>query len=389
MSETATFYEIVSSSLKRHGEEVCGDQVKSLRTPDQTLLVLSDGLGSGIKANILARLTTEIIVAMLRERAPLADVIDTVMGTLPVCRERGLAYATFAIVQIQHADGGFQLVSFDGPPPVLLKSRRRVPLELREQAIGGKCLKVGNGILEHGDFLGLMSDGVLYADQTVVMDPRWGWEEIAALLEREACTGRTSAGWLVRTVMDETQRRYGGMAGDDATFVGLLARRPRRLVVLTGPPLDKASDEAFVTRFLRIEARHVICGGTTSNIVADHLGEVVRTDRSTQRDDLPAVGDLSEVELVTEGILTLARTLEMLRACGGDANKLQVDRNAAVLLAREFLQADSIQFMVGESVNPYYQNPQLPRSVSIRRSLVTQIADVLTALQKEVKIEWK
>ncbi len=190
MNDDHVFYEISPLSLNRHGEEVCGDQVKISRMPGKTIMVLSDGLGSGIKATILARLTTEIIVNMLRADAPLGDVLETVTKTLPVCHVRGLAYATFAILQIQHSSGRFELVSFDSPPPVLLKNRQRMHLETRSETVYDKPLTLSEGVLEQGDFLGLMSDGVLYADKSVTMNRQWGWDEIAACLEKAAQTGR-------------------------------------------------------------------------------------------------------------------------------------------------------------------------------------------------------
>jgi len=388
MSDSATFYEIFPLSLKRQGEEVCGDQVKLLRTPDKVIMVLSDGLGSGIKAAILARLTAEIIVTMLRSDAPLRDVIETVTGTLPACRERGLAYATFAILEIRHSDGRFKLVGFDSPPAILMKAGKPQHLETRNETICEKTLVFSEGVLAHGDFLGLMSDGVLYADKGLTMNLGWGWDEIAGCLARASRTGRGSAEGLVQAVMHETQQRYGMVVGDDATFVGVLARKPRLLMVFSGPPADKSRDEACVDRLMSFEGRRVICGGTTGNIVAEHWGEVIRTDESTAREGLPPVASLPDVDLITEGILTLARTLELLKASQGDPHRLPIDRNGAVLLSRELLHADSITFLAGESVNPYYQNPQLPRSISIRRSLVSQIADVLLQFQKEVSVEW-
>ncbi len=388
MSEKPIFYEVFPLSLKRQGEEVCGDQVKLFRTREKTIMVLSDGLGSGIKATILARLTTEIIVTMLRAGAPLDEVIQTIVGTLPTCRERGLAYATFVILQIQHANGRFTLVSFDSPPPILLRRRQPRLLESRCETLSGKSLCFSEGVLESGDFLGLMSDGVLYADKVPTMNQGWGWFEIAACLSKTARNGMSSAERLVQAVMNETQKRYGAAVGDDATFVGVLARKPRRLAVFTGPPTDKSRDAACVERLLQFEGRRVVCGGTTGNIVAEYLGEVIHTDESTAREGIPPVGDLPEVDLITEGILTMARTLELLKDSGGSASHLPVDRNGAVLLARKLLQADSILFLAGESVNPFYQNPQLPRSISIRRSLVTQLAEALIRFQKEVTVEW-
>jgi hypothetical protein len=388
MSDGSIYYEIFPFSLQKHGEEVCGDQVKLFRTPEKTIVVLSDGLGSGIKATILARLTTEIIVRMLKAEAPLREVVETVTGTLPTCRVRGLAYATFAILQIQHKNGHFHFVTFDSPPAVLLKKRQACHLDTRATTIGGKSLIIGEGNLGHGDFLGFMSDGVLYANRGTIMDPGWGWDQIASCLTSAAQRGRGSAEALVKAVMRETQRRYGEEVGDDATFIGVKARKPRRLMVFTGPPVDKSRDEECLCRLIEFEGRRVICGGTTANIAAEYWGETITTDQSTAREGIPPVADLPEVDLVTEGILTLARALELLKASTGIASRLPVDRNGAVLLAREFLRADSVFFLAGESVNPYYQNPQLPRSISIRRSLLTQIAEVLAQFHKEVTIEW-
>lgn len=359
--------------------------MKLLRTPEKTILVLSDGLGSGIKATIPARLTTEIIGTMLKEKARLREVVETVAGTLPTCRVRGLAYATFAILQIEHGTGRFQL---DSPPPVLLKQRQPCRLPVRTLKMCGKAMELSEGILENGDFLGLMSDGVLYANQGVIMNPGWSWDEIAGCLATAGKDGPRSAERLVESVMSETQKRYGGEAGDDATFVGVLARTTRRLIVFTGPPSDRTRDEACTERVMSFAGRRVICGGTTANIAAEYWGEVPHPDDSTARDGIPPIASLPEIDLVTEGILTMARALEYLKHSQGDSYRLPANRNGAVLLARELLNADSVLFLAGESVNPFYQNPQLPRSVSIRRSLVTQIADQLRRFHKDVIVEW-
>jgi len=381
-------YEIYSASLNHHGEELCGDQVKVVRTPDKTLVVLSDGLGSGVKANILARLTAEILVTMLRERVPLKDVLETVVGTLPTCRVRQIAYAAFVVVDIEQATGRFQLINFDCPPPFLLRAGKLVRLEPRVETILGRELQLSAGTLERGDFLGIISDGVLYAGMGVTMNFGWGWEQIGEYLEQIASSRPASAGAVVRRLMEKTNSLYGGHPGDDATLAGVLAREPNRLMVFTGPPTDKNLDEACVERLLHFEGRKVVCGGTTGNIVANHLGETVDLDLTTLREDVPRIGSLPHIDLMTEGILTLARTLRLLKESHGDASRVMLDRNGASLFARELLRADSIHFLAGEQVNPYYQNPLLPRNISIRHNLIEQIAEVLTGFQKTVEIEW-
>lgn len=381
-------YDIHSVSLNHQGEELCGDQVKVVRSPDKTLVVLSDGLGSGVKANILARLTAEILVTMLRERVPLKDVLETVVGTLPTCKVRQIAYAAFVVVEIEQATGRFQVINFDCPPPFLLRAGKLIRLEPRVETILGRELHLSAGFLERGDFLGIISDGVLYAGMGVTMNFGWGWEQIGDYLEQIASSRPASASAVVRRLMEKTCSLYNGQPGDDATLAGVLAREPNRLMVFTGPPTDKSLDEQCVERLLHFGGRKVVCGGTTGNIVANHLGETVDLDLTTLREDVPPIGSLPHIDLMTEGILTLARTLRLLKESHGDASRVMLDRNGASLFARELLRADSILFLAGEQVNPYYQNPLLPRNISIRHNLIEQIAEMLTGFQKTVQIEW-
>lgn len=386
--DPSAFYEIFPLSLNRHGEELCGDQVKILRLPERSIVVLSDGLGSGVKASILARLTTEIIVTMIRAEAALHDVIETVVGTLPMCRVRKIAYATFVLLEIEHASGRFKVVNFDSPGPLYLRQGTIEPLPGHTRTVDGKTLEVAEGTLARGDFLGLLSDGVIYAGMGVTMNFGWGRDQVAEHLESASRRLPRSSEALVRSVMHQTERLYGGQPGDDATFVGVLARSASRLMIFTGPPLAPEQDEALVNRLMTFDGRKVVCGGTTGNIVGFHLGSAVEVDLSTVRDDLPPLGYLPGVDLVTEGVLTLTKTAELLRESQGDPRRLPADRNGAVLLTRHLLQADSIAILAGERVNPWYQNPLLPKSVSIRRHLLAQITELLHGYRKQVTVEW-
>jgi serine phosphatase RsbU (regulator of sigma subunit) len=230
MAEPPNHYEVFAHSLNRQGEELCGDQVKTLRTRDRTIVVLSDGLGTGVKANILSRLTSTIIVTMIREDAPLQEVMHTVVGTLPLCKVRKIAYATFAAVEIQHATGEFKVVNFDNPAPLFLRQGRLRELSWQHQTIEGKQLEFAAGVLERDDFLGVLSDGVVYAGMGGTLHFGWGREQVAACLETAAAGQPRSAEHLVRAVMRETESLYGGQPGDDATFVGILARQDQGIV---------------------------------------------------------------------------------------------------------------------------------------------------------------
>ncbi len=382
------FFDIYDLSLNKKGEELCGDKVKFLKTEDKTTIVLSDGLGSGVKANILATLTTEILITMLNADVPLEDVIETVIGTLPICQVRKIAYATFTIIQIDNKTNKFKVINFDNPPVFYLKKGRVINIKKKSEKILGKEIIISEGYLEKGDFLGAASDGVLYAGLGALLNFGWGWDNVSKYIEgvliRDANTART----IVQNVIRETHSLYQGQIGDDATFVGVYVRRRNPLMIFTGPPLDPSKDYEYVERLVRFNGRKVVCGGTTGNIVASYLGEEIDMDISTIRPDLPPIGKLSEIDLVTEGILTISKSLEVLRNSNCDIDRLPIDKNGAVLLANEILMADSIFFLVGQQINEFYQNPLLPKNISIRRSLVEELIKFLRENKKEVQLEY-
>ena len=383
------FLDIFQKQLNKAGEELCGDQVRTLKTPERTTIVLSDGLSSGVKASILATLTTEIIMTMLREEAALREVIDTVIRTLPVDRERRIAYATFTILTVDHQDYSFRIINFDNPPPFYFKNGICTALEMENQKILNKKISFYRGALELGDFLGLVSDGVLYAGLGTTMNFGWGWENIARYIQDEVYARPVyAAHTVVNSVMNTTYRLYGFQPGDDSTFVGILGRKRNALMIFSGPPIDDGHDYVYVDLLLAFEGRKAVCGGTTANIVASFLKTSVETRLDTMRPDIPAIGKLPGIDLVTEGILTMAAALELLRSSKGSLENIPFDENGAYLLTREMLNADSITFLVGQSINPVYQNPLLPRNISIRRYLIERIAEVLQSYNKDVQIEF-
>lgn len=381
------FLDIWYESLNKHGEELCGDKVKVYKTQRKTIVVLSDGLGSGVKANILASLTTEIIVTMLRADVPLKEVISTVIGTLPACKERKIAYSTFTAIEVDHETNHYKIINFDNPKPFFFRRRQLTPLDMTQDVILEKTIYTAEGYLENGDFLGVVSDGILHAGVGNLWNFGWGWDNVAAFIKQHLLyTPQTRS--VVNRVVSKTSSLYGSAVGDDATFVGIVARRRNSLIVFTGPPLDADEDELHAQRVLDFEGRRVVCGGTTGSIMEMATGEVIDVDLSTLLPDMPPIGYLSQVDLVTEGIITMSRALEIIRECNGDEHKLPREKNAAALLAKELLHADSIFFLVGQSINEFYQNPLLPRNLSIRKSLIHELSEFLKEHNKEVSIEF-
>lgn len=380
-----TFFDIYWESLNKEKEVLCGDIVKVLRTERASVLVLSDGLGSGVKANILATLTSEILATMLKQDVLLNYVIETVISTLPVCSVRHLAYATFTVVQVDEQTGRFRISNFDNPPVMRFRRGKLLPIDCRTEFIADKQLEVAEGKLEPGDFLAVISDGMLQAGGGQGFDLKADWDQLACSLAGVLLRHQGSARQTVRDAMERVRSRCPDGSDDDATLLGAYLRERRALIVLTGPPLERTHDDAVAERVLKFVGRKVICGDTTAEIVGNYLGERVKSERASSGDDLPAPGMLTGIDLITEGILTLSRALEYLNS-DGDPTALE-GCSAAHRLVTELMNADAITFIVGQTVNPYYQNPQLPKTVSIRRSLVEQLATLLRARQKHVYVE--
>ena len=108
-------------SINHVGEQLCGDHVDIVE-PDEnsTVIVLSDGLGSGVKASILSTLTSKIISTMLAEGLPLEECVSTIAATLPVCSVRGVAYSTFTIIHIKNNETA-EIIQYDNPQVVVIR----------------------------------------------------------------------------------------------------------------------------------------------------------------------------------------------------------------------------------------------------------------------------
>lgn len=378
------YYEWGTRQLRKHGEELCGDSVNVSRRRDSVTLALSDGLGSGVKANILATLTTRIAMHLLENGLPLSDVVETLSQTLPVCQVRKLAYSTFAIGQFL-TDGHGWIVEFDAPEVMVLRERRAIPLACHERTIGDKRIREYRLKLQVGDWVVFVSDGVLNAGIGGVYPLGWGWKQACAYLEQHAHPGLSAqdlADKLGATVAD----LYAGAPGDDVSIAVVKVRRKRVATVLTGPPVQAEADEAVTARFIERRGAHVVCGGTTAKIVSRHLGRPIDVDLETMTAAVPPLARIETIDLVTEGILTLTRAKDLL-CSGATRETVAFQTDGAAALVRTLLGVDSVHFMVGLAVNPAHQNPDLPGELDIKLAVVREIAEELTRRGTEVVVE--
>ena len=373
--------DVGQGSLAKAGEELCGDRVEVVRQPRQTTVVLSDGLGSGVKANILATLTTKIAAGLLARGVSLEEVISTVAQTLPVCRERRIAYSTLAVVQVK-TNGAARVMLLDSPPVFLVRKGQVISFPTRTRQVAGRAVEEGALELVAGDRLVLVSDGVLHAGIGGILPLGLGGEGLARHLT-ELAPRCPTAEQLAERLVELCNAYYTLAPGDDTTVVVLALRRPRQLVLFTGPPRSPAADAETVDRFMRAPGKKVVCGGTTAKIVARELSRPLTVDLTYEDPEIPPCGHIPGIDLVTEGMLTLNRALVYLKA-----GRIPDRADGASQVAHLLNAADEIKIVAGLSVNPAHQNPDLPAGLNLRAGTVDRLAAELKAQGRVVQVEW-
>jgi hypothetical protein len=373
------------SSLPKFGEELCGDNVEVVKTADSVVAVLADGLGSGVKANILSKMTVKIIATMLEKGASLEEVVDTIGNTLPICQKRYLAYSTFTIIQAKE-NGEVYIVEFDNPSTFFIHGGQIAAVTFRETEILGKKIKETRFQAALGDILVAVSDGIIHAGIGGVMNLGWQWENVADYLQRMAKTvvnAKSMSKWLLSV----SEELYAGRPGDDATVMVLQIREPRTVTVAVGPPKAKEDDPLLIEKLQAENGKKVICGGTTSTIVARYFQHEITVDIHEMDPEVPPTGYLPGIDLVTEGIITLSKTLEYLKTVHFPED-VPAKHNGAVDLTKILLEGDEIQFVVGRAINPAHQNPDLPLNLGLKIQVVTEISNILTNIGKQVTVQY-
>jgi hypothetical protein len=378
-------------SLNKYGEELCGDKIVVSRTEDATIAVLADGLGSGVKANILSTLTASILSTMIEEGATVEEAVETIAKTLPVCNVRQLAYSTFSILKIKDNGDAF-LVEFDNPPCIFVRNGNVVDLEdfSEVKECAGKTVTESRFTVQPGDVLALVSDGIIYAGVGQALNFGWNWSNVAAWLAKTTLK-ETSAPRLAASLSQAVNELYLDKPGDDSTDL-LLRITPRSVVNLfSGPPVRQEDDGRMVHDFMTSVGKRIICGGTSANIAARVLNRTIETSISYTEPDLPPIGKIDGIDLVTEGVLTLSKTVEILkrylfREADSDYFRDLDEPNGAAMVAKILLEdCTNLNVFIGKAINPAHQNPGLPADLSIKIKLIEELCEIMQQLGKKVE----
>ena len=376
------------TSLNKAGEELCGDNVQIYSDGENTTVVLADGMGSGVKANILSMLTSKILCTMVANEISIEDCVETILETLPVCKVRGVAYATFTVVHIDKNGRGV-MFEFDNPPAIYYHNGRCEDLERRELEVLGKKVYKSDLALQEGDVIVFMSDGVIHAGIGMLLNFGWQRPEVMDFLNKTV-TPRMTAKAVACLLAGACNDLYMDKPGDDTTVAAIKLRKSLQVAIMVGAPVNKDMDDYCVKKLMSYEGKKAVCGGTTSQIVARHLGTKVDTVLDFVDKDIPPIGHIDGIDLTTEGVITLRRLLELAEKYNSTSDlspKYYDKKDGASLLANLlFEQATKVNFLVGQSANIAHKG--LPIDITMKLKLVEKLADNLRKMGKQVEIEY-
>ena len=378
-------------SINHAGEELCGDHVDMVEAEDgSTIIVLADGLGSGVKASILSTLTSKIISTMMGAGLPIEDCVETIAATLPVCSVRGVAYSTFTILHIRD-NSKMEIIQYDNPHVIIVRDFAIYDYPKTEFNMDGKRIYKSTIDLQENDVFIAMSDGCPHAGLGGIYNFGWRREEIADYMRVLAAGGYTAKN-LSTMLVDECDRLYGHQPGDDTTACVVKIRKREPMNILFGPPSNRDDADRMMSLFFSKEGKHIVCGGTTSSIAAKYLGKPIRTSLNFEQSDVPPIAFIEGVDLVTEGVITMNRVIEYAKDYLGENElygKWNFMKDGAALISRLlFEEATDINFYVGKAINPAHQNPDLPINFNIKMNLVEELSTCLKKMGKRIKVSY-
>lgn len=379
-------------SINKKSEQLCGDKVEIIGSSDTTVtLVLADGLGSGVKANILSTLTSKIICTMMANGMPIEECVDTIAKTLPVCQVRKVAYSTFTIIRITDNTLA-EIIQFDNPHVILLRDGKSVDYPTTSRIIDGKTIHESKIPIQLNDVFIAMSDGAIYAGVGKSMNFGWQRENIVDFAE-SFYDPHMSAKMIAGMVVDECNRLYEGEPGDDTTVAAVRIRERQPVNLMMGPPENPKDAPKMMALFFSKEGKRIVCGGTTSQIAADYLGKPLRASIDYCSDpDIPPIAFVDGLDLVTEGVITISRVVEYAKAYLENEdlmNTWSVRKDGASQIAQYLFEyATDINFFIGKAINPAHQNPNLPIHFGIKIRLVQELAECLQKMGKQVKVSY-
>lgn len=389
------FYIEVDYQQKNHdGERICGDVflTERIKSEERTIIVLSDGMGHGVKANMLATLTSTMALSFTKEHKNANRIAEIIMNTLPVCSKRQISYSTFTIIDIE-SDGKTTILEYDNPETIIIRDNKifnpswqSIILESDKNA--GKLIKSCSFYAEKEDRIISCSDGITQSGMGSDKYPfGWGHDNLESFALRIVNNDpQISANKLAGKIVNIAYQNDGYKSKDDTSCSAIYFREPRKLLICTGPPYEEENDKKLADEVRKFEGKKILCGATTADIISRELELEIEDSFEFHDPDLPPISYMTGIDLVTEGILTLSKVSEILKVYN---NNYILSKGPADQIVKLIKESDEIQFIIGTRINIAHQDPNLPVELEIRRTVVRRISETLeNKFLKEVSMKF-
>lgn len=388
------YLDIFCTQQNKHLQRICGDVFLSQRIKEEerTIVILSDGMGHGVKANILATLSSTMAMSFSKNHRDPFKIAEILMNTLPVCSVRKMSYATFTIVEINNT-GYVQIINYENPNTLVLRNKILIELEWQCLWLNNPKLK-GREILtcsfqsEEGDRIILLTDGITQAGMGSNNMPfGWSLDNVTSYIKTQIIKDQNiSSEKLSESIVSQAIKYDHYQAGDDTSACVIFIRKPRKLLICTGPPLDPNNDKLYAKKLSKFQGKKIICGATTADIMSRELKEPITDTFEFYDSDLPPISYMKGVDLITEGILTLTKVFDLLK---NFKQEYLYQKGPAHLILKHLIDSDKISFIIGTKINEAHQDPSLPIDIEIRRTIIKQIASILEEkFLKNITIEY-
>lgn len=392
------FIDVDYYQIYKHGQKIGGDVFLLSRDKDKKQIVatLSDGLGSGVIANVLASLTAHMAHKLSFSGMDLNHSAKIIMNTLPVDKERKISYSTFTIADIHYPtmkNIEVSLVEYDNPDALRFRGsepvewdKEKIDLQ-RKGAFKQEIIHRSNFPMEPGDRLIFFSDGVTQSGMGTALPIGWRRSGVKTFVEEQLEKDPDIASHdLAKAIVQHAYGLDGLSSKDDITCCVVYVRKPRRCLIVTGPPFDPKDDVVVGEKIKNFDGKVIVSGGTTSKIVSRQLGSPLKVDMVHWSKDVPPMSTMDGVDLVTEGMLTLSKVAEVLEK---RIPRAELPDNAVKRFVRIVLDSDQVHFLVGTKINEAHQDPNIPAEIGIRRTIIARIRDDLeTIYLKETSLEY-
>jgi hypothetical protein len=393
VNNTESFIEVDFCQRAKHGQMISGDVflTEKVKQEGRIVSVLSDGLGSGVKASVLATMTATMALKFAASAMDIQSSAEVIMDTLPICSVRKISYSTFTVVDMA-ITGETRIIEHGNPPFLLIRPNSKFNIEkteLRPTRWKDRVINFSSFDVQREDRIVFFSDGISQAGMGEFRTPLgWGLQNVEQFVrEKIDRHPYISARELSRELVARAEEVDGLSAKDDITCGVVYFRSPRKLLVMTGAPFNRAHDQELAKMAEHTSGRKVICGGTTANIISRLLNRPIQIDMRQQlHPTVPPSARMDGFDLVTEGTLTLGEVLRLLEE--GFAPE-EMKSNAAVRLATMLLDSDIVKFAVGTRINEAHQDPNIPVELDLRRNIVKRTALLLESKHmKRVLIQY-